>query len=84
MPGIAFKISIPKVVDDVNIRDSINDFLNDNNTKPGRFWFWSGLPISVPNFRDWQLEIYDNDALAALCKLNYGEYIISQCRICEE
>lgn len=80
MTGIAFKIRIPKAIDDLDVAD-INCFLIANNTNQEHIWYWSVLAITIPNFRDWQLEIYDNDALAALFKLNYSEYIVGQCNM---
>jgi hypothetical protein len=81
MAGSIFKIQFPKPVDGNDMQNDINAFLTDNNTNGVNVWHWSALGVSIANFRDWQLEIYENEALAALFKLNYGDHIVSQHRI---
>lgn len=77
---IAFLIRIPKPIGNRNIYDEMNEWLTTMAPPSFTDRHWEPLGISEPQYRDYQLDILD-DQTATMFKLVFAEYILKTIRI---
>jgi hypothetical protein len=72
---VAFRLRFPKPTDTVDIQTDMNKWLEEiSGLNTFDRWHWNPLGITQPQFRDWELQIPDEE-ISVTFKIRWSEYV---------